>query len=126
MNAQLEAISEITPILKTRIWDSVEYLLNEESIRSYIEATVEEAPDDIEFMAVALGNVARARILIALSRTTGIECNTLYKMTRGDDEHCQPTAQDVAKLAQALNIDLSAFPGPHAWAPHTEAICAAA
>jgi len=110
--------------LKTRLWDSVEYLLDEESIHGYIAATVEEAPDDIEFMAVALGNVARA--LMELSRKTGIECNTLYKMTRGDDEHCQPTAQDVAKLAQALDIDLAAFPGPHAWATPSESICAAA
>jgi len=61
-----------------------------------------------------------------LSRKTGIECNTLYKMTRGDDEHCQPTAQDVAKLAQALEIDLSAFPGSHAWATQPAAIRTAA
>jgi len=98
------------------MWDSVEHLLDEESIHLYMEAALEEAPDDIAFLAVVMGNIARARTVIDLSRKTWIDRDALYKMTRGDDEHCQPTAQDVAKLAQALDIDLSAFPGPHAWA----------
>jgi len=118
MNATLEAHP-----LKTRMWDSVEHLLDEESIHLYLEAALEEAPDDIAFLALALGDIARARTVIELSRKTGIERNALYKMTRGDDEHCQPTAQDVAKLAQALKIDLSAFPGTHAWA-QPGAMCA--
>jgi len=120
MNAQLE--TDTAHPLKTRIWDSVEHLLDEESIHLYVEAALEEAPDDIAFLAVALGKVARARTLIELSRKTGIECNTLYKMTRGGGEG-RATAQDVAKLAQALDIDLSAFPGTHAWA-QPDAMCA--
>jgi len=116
VNAQPKTIPEPAFPFKTRMWDSVEHLLDEESIYLYMEAALEEAPDDIAFLAVALGDIARARTVIELSRKTGIECDVLYKMTRGDDEHCQPTAQDVAKLAQALEIDLSAFPGSHAWA----------
>jgi len=124
MNAQLEPLPETATPLKTRLWDSVEYLLDEESIRFYLEAALEEAPEDIAFMAVALGDIARAKTLMELSRKTGIECNTLYKMTRGDDEHCIPTAQDITRIAQALNIDLSAFPGAHPWAAQPETICA--
>jgi len=124
MNAQLEPSPETATPIKTRLWDSVEYLLDEESIRFYLEAALEEAPDDIAFLAVALGDIARARTLMELSRKTGIECDTLYKMTRGDDENHIPSVQDVARIAQALNIDLSAFPGIHPWAARTEAACA--
>jgi len=113
MNAQLEPDTAYP--LKTRIWDSVEYLCDEEDIHGYIEAALEEAPDDIAFLAVALGDIARARTVIELSRKTGIDRDALYKMTRGGGEG-RATAQDVAKLAQALDIDLSAFPAPHAWA----------
>jgi len=59
MNAQLETNPEMLPVLKTRLWDSVEYLLDEESIQFYIEGALEEAPDDVPFMAVVLENVAR-------------------------------------------------------------------
>jgi len=120
MNAQPATLSETTFSLKTRIWDSVEHLRDEESIRLYMEAALEEAPDDLTFIAVTLGDIARARTLLELSRKTGIERNALYHMTRGEGES-HPTVGEIARLAQALEIELPAlFATRHAQMPHPE------
>lgn len=92
---------------KTRVWDSVEHLRDETDIRHYIEAALEEAPDDAAFLAIVLGDVARARNLAELARTTGIARETLYKMLRGEGN---PTMSSISKLANALGFRLSLTP----------------
>jgi len=92
-----------------RDWDPVESLRDEESIRLYIEAAQEEAPDDAVFMAAVLSDIARARNLSALARETGIARETLYKITRGEGN---PTLATVGKLARALGFRLSLSPLP--------------
>lgn len=42
-------------------WDTADYLLSEADMVRYLEACALEAPDDPDFIARALGNVARAR-----------------------------------------------------------------
>ena len=93
--------------LKTRVWDSAEHLQDEEAVRLYIEAAQEEAPDDAAFMATVLGDVARARNISELSRSTGIARETLYKVTRGEGN---PTLDTIGKLANALGFRLSLVP----------------
>lgn len=97
--------------IKTRAWDSAEHLRDEEDIRLYIEAAQEEAPDDAAFMAVVLGNVARARNMSELARETGIARETLYKVTRGEGN---PTLDTIGRLAHALGfrLTLTPLPGP--------------
>ena len=93
--------------LKTRVWDSAEHLQDEEAVRLYIEAAQEEAPDDAAFMATVLGDVARARNISELSRSTGIARETLYKVTRGEGN---PTLDTISKLANALGFRLGLTP----------------
>lgn len=93
--------------LKTRAWDTAEHLRSEEEIRLYIEAAQEEAPDDAAFMAVVLGDVARARNMTELARETGIARETLYKVTRGEGN---PTLDTISKLAKALGFRLTLEP----------------
>jgi len=101
--------------LTTREWNPLEFLKDEESIRLYIKAAQEEAPDDAAFMAAVLGDVARARNLSELARQTGIARETLYKVTRGEGN---PTLATVGKIARALGLRLSLAPlgneQPHA------------
>jgi len=92
---------------KTRVWDSVEHLRDETDIRHYIEAALEEAPDDAAFLAIVLGDVARARNIAELARTTGIARETLYKTLRGEGN---PTMSTISKLANALGFRLSLTP----------------
>ena len=93
--------------IKTRAWDSVQHLRDEEDIRYYIEAALEEAPDDTAFLAMVLSDVARARNLAELARTTGIARETLYKTLRGEGN---PTMSTISKLANALGFRLSLEP----------------
>ena len=93
--------------IKTRAWDPVESLRDEEDIRLYIEAAQEEAGDDATFMAAVLGDVARARNMAELARDTGIARATLYKVTRGEGN---PTLETISKLANALGFRLSLVP----------------
>jgi len=93
--------------LTTREWNPLDFLKDEETIRLYIEAAQEEAPDDATFMAAVLGNVAQTRNLSALARDTGISRETLYKITRGEGN---PTLDTVGKLARALGFRLSLAP----------------
>jgi len=55
----------------TRPWDSAEHLKTGEDIAAYLDACLEEAGDDIAFIAEALGTVARARGMSQLARDTG-------------------------------------------------------
>jgi len=44
-----------------RHWDATNYLKNEEDMAAYLEAAMEEAPDDPSFISTVLADVARAR-----------------------------------------------------------------
>ncbi|SEJ43810.1 probable addiction module antidote protein [Azotobacter beijerinckii] len=44
-------------------WDVVDHLKTEEDIALYLEACIEEAGDDAEFIAKAHESVARARVI---------------------------------------------------------------
>lgn len=46
---------------KTTPYDSARYLQTEEDIALYFDVCLEEAGDDIAFIAKALGTIARAR-----------------------------------------------------------------
>ncbi|MBN8887596.1 MAG: putative addiction module antidote protein [Rudaea sp.] len=93
--------------IKTRVWDSVEHLRDETDIQLYIQAALEEAPDDAAFLASVLGDAARARNITELARVTGIARETLYKTLRGEGN---PTMTTVSKLANALGFRLSLVP----------------
>jgi len=94
-------------MIKTRTWDAAEHLRDESDIRYYIEAALDEAPDDTAFLAMVLGDVARARNIAELARSTGIARETLYKTLRGEGN---PTMATISKLANALGFRLSLAP----------------
>ncbi|BCQ24083.1 hypothetical protein NK8_22350 [Caballeronia sp. NK8] len=50
--------------IKTQPWDSADYLQTEDDIAEYFDACLQEAGDDPEFIAHALGVIARARLRI--------------------------------------------------------------
>ncbi len=93
--------------LKLHDWDAAEHLHDDQDIVHFIEAALEEAPDDAAFIASVLGVVARARNIADLARTTGIARETLYKMLRGEGN---PTMGNLSKLAKSLGFRLSLVP----------------
>ena len=51
---------------------------------TYLQACLEEAPDDPAFIAAALGDIARARGMLQLSKETGLTREGLYKALSKD------------------------------------------
>ena len=66
--------------LKLRKWDSAEHLKTEEDMALYFEACLQEAGDDVAFLAKALGNIARAKAMSQLPRDTGLGSGSLQSL----------------------------------------------
>lgn len=85
-------------------YDTADYLKDEESILAYLEAAMEQASDDPALVAVALGNIARARNMSQLARDTGLTREGLYKALSGEGN---PSFATVLKVAQAMGLQLT-------------------
>ena len=90
--------------VKLTNWDSSEYLDTDEAIQDYLDACIEEADGDPEFIVHALGVIARAKNMSQLSRDTGISREGLYKAF---SQSGNPTFATVAKVASALGLTLT-------------------
>lgn len=88
-------------------WDSAKNLDTEEDIAMYMGAVMEEAGDDSDFVAHALGIVARARNMSELARKTGMTREGLYKALSGEGN---PSFATVTKVAAALGLRVSFQP----------------
>ncbi|HTY49881.1 MAG TPA: addiction module antidote protein [Steroidobacteraceae bacterium] len=86
-------------------YDSADYLKTEQDMVAYLQACLEEAPDDAAFLAAALGTIARARGMMQLSRDTGISRDGLYKALSKDGN---PTLDTVLKVMRALGLKFTA------------------
>lgn len=89
------------PVETTR-FDVQEHLRTPEEQAAYIDAALEEG--DPSFMAVAIGDVVRARGVSALSKETGLSREALYKAFR---EGGNPTLETLAKVTAALGLRLT-------------------
>ncbi|WP_409567660.1 addiction module antidote protein [Rugamonas sp. DEMB1] len=89
--------------LKTSKWDSAEHLQTKEDIALYLEACLEEAGDDADFITKALGNVARAQGMGQLATDTGLGRESLYKSLSGDGN---PSFATIVKVLHALGMRL--------------------
>ena len=54
-------------------YDTADYLTSDEDMVAYLDACVEEASDDPAFIAASLGNIARARGMIGVTRQSLIK-----------------------------------------------------
>lgn len=86
-------------------YDSADYLKSEADMAAYLEACLEEAPDDAAYLAAALGTIARARGMMQLARDTGISRDGLYKALSKDGN---PTFDTVLKVMHALGLKFTA------------------
>jgi probable addiction module antidote protein len=84
-------------------YDTADYLKTEEDIALYMEAVMEEGGDDANFIAHALGDVARARNMSQLARDTGMTREGLYKALSSEGN---PSFATVLKVVRALGLEL--------------------
>jgi probable addiction module antidote protein len=92
------------PIETTR-YDTAAYLDSDEQIAEYLEVVFEDG--DPAGIAMALGNVARARNMAAISRESGLTRETLY---RAFAEGGNPTLETLTAMVRALGFKLSIKP----------------
>ncbi|MCL1797282.1 MAG: putative addiction module antidote protein [Eggerthellaceae bacterium] len=82
-------------------WDIVDYLDSDERMAGYLEAVLED--DDPQLFRAALGDIARARGVSALSRDTGITRPGLYKALSSEGN---PSFDTVCKVIDSFGLKL--------------------
>jgi probable addiction module antidote protein len=88
-------------------FDAAEYLKTEEDMALYLDAMIEESKGDSRMIAVALGDIAKARGMTQIAKDTGLARENLYKALSADGN---PEFSTVMKVITALGIKLHATP----------------
>jgi len=95
------------PKVKTSSYDVAEHLRTPEEMAAYLDAWLEEAPDDVSGIARALGDIARAKGMSQVAKDAGLSRESLY---RALSEGGNPSFATVLKVARALGVRLHAQP----------------
>lgn len=83
-------------MLKTNGWDGAKYFKNEAEIEAYLKCVIEDG--DPELIAMALGNAARAKGMLAASKKTGLNRSGLYHSFTKNGDPKLSTLNKVANL----------------------------
>lgn len=90
---------------KTTPYDVAEHLRTPEEMAAYLDAWLEEAPDDAAGIARALGNIARAKGMTQVAKDAGLSRESLYRALSAQGN---PSFATVLKVARALGVKLHA------------------
>lgn len=90
---------------KTVAYDVAEQLRTPEEMAAYLDAWLEEAPEDASGIARALGDIARAKGMSQVARDAGLSRESLYKAL---SENGNPSFATVLKVARALGVKFHA------------------
>src|ERR1700704_5868772 len=90
---------------KTVPYDVSEQLRTPEEMAAYLDAWLEEAPDDAAGIARALGDIARAKGMTQVAKDAGLSRESLYRALSEDGN---PSFATVLKVARALGVKLHA------------------
>ena len=92
-------------VTKTTAYDVAEHLRTPEEMAAYLDAWLEDAPDDAPGIAKALGNIARAKGMTQVAKDAGLSRESLYRALSADGN---PSFSTVLKVARALGVKLHA------------------
>jgi probable addiction module antidote protein len=90
---------------KTTPYDVAEHLRTPEEMAAYLDAWLEEAPDDAAGIAGALGDIARAKGMMQVAKDARLNRESLYRALSAEGNHSFAT---VFKVAKALGVKLHA------------------
>lgn len=96
-----KAIASKKRTTNTIAYDISEQLRTPEEMAAYLDAWLEEAPEDAPGIARALGDIARAKGMTQVARDAGLSRESLYKAL---GENGNPTFATVLKVARALGV----------------------
>ena len=82
-----------------------EHLRTPEEMAAYLDAWLEEAPEDATGIARALGDIARAKGMAQVAKDAGLSRESLYRALGSNGN---PSFDTVLKVARALGVRLHA------------------
>jgi len=86
-------------------YDVAEHLRTPEEMAAYLDAWLDEAPEDTAGIAKALGNIARAKGMTQVAKDAGLSRESLYRALSATGN---PSFATVLKVARALGMKLHA------------------
>jgi probable addiction module antidote protein len=90
---------------KTVPYDVAEQLRTPKEMAAYLDAWLDEAPEDASGIARALGDIARAKGMTQVAKDAGLSRESLYRALSTDGN---PSFATVLKVARALGVKLHA------------------
>lgn len=100
-----KASSKKSAKTKTSPYDVAEHLRTPEEMAAYLDAWLEDAPDDAAGIARALGDIARAKGMSQVAKDAGLSRESLYRALSAEGN---PSFAIVLKVAKALGVRLHA------------------
>lgn len=96
-----KASTKTTAKTKLLPYDVADQLRTPEEMAAYLDAWLDEAPDDAAGIARALGDIARAKGMAQVARDTGLSRESLYKAL---SDTGNPSFATVLKVLRALGV----------------------
>ena len=93
--------------LKMSSYDVAKHLRTREELAAYLDAWLEEAPDDASAIARALCDIVRAQGMSQVAKEAGLSCESLY---RALGEGGNASVASVLEVARALRVRVHAPP----------------
>ena len=97
----VKAVAKKSLKTKTTPYDVAEYLRTPEEMAAYLDAWLEEAPDDPSGIARALGDIARAKGMSQVAKDAGLSRESLYRALSSEGN---PSFATILKVAKALGV----------------------
>ena len=98
-------VTKQTVKTKTIPYDVAQQLRTPQEMAAYLDAWLDEAPDDAAGIARALGDIARAKGMTQVAKDAGLSRESLYRALSADGN---PSFATVLKVARALGVKLHA------------------
>lgn len=93
--------------LKTTRWDVSKHLPDDADLAEYLQAMIDESGNDPKMIAIALGDIARARGMTQVAKDAGIAREALYRALSPDGN---PEFATVVKVLDALHLKFAVQP----------------
>ena len=94
---------------KSTPYDVSEHLRTPDEMAAYLDAWLDEAPEDAAGIARALGDIARAKGMTQVAKDAGLSRESLYRALSAEGN---PSFATVLKVAKALGVRLHAHAAP--------------
>ena len=98
-----KASAKKTRKIATKPFDVADYLRTPEDVAAYLDAWLEEAPDDAAGIARAFGDIARAKGMGQVAKAAGVSRESLYRALSAKGN---PSLATILKVTKALGVKL--------------------